>query len=1186
MERSPTIPLSAFIAITVIIGGFFWIKGPLESKRPAPAAKSERPAFGMEDVEARLWQDPFGAVDKALAKARKEEKVEGGGPATEPHDLKWLAEQIKARPALKEPRAAESSGSNDPFEGVQVLAVLVAGGPSLGSAELRRRDRYAVLSGLMLERFLPDDPEHIGYVNLELDQQSPPQHIPFEWFSSLRRRPSGEGSGRDQQSGKTEEHLTSEGQESQDSPTSDLLLLWIDQAGLMQSAETRQSGAEAPATVPGLPGGADAGGSDGRAEHPGSDLSEKPGKTAEGKGDSKTASGPRILARLSRLFSEIHECSGVPSERMRFSVVGPRNSTGLRAIAEEYAPYERDVAAACTAKPKQIAAMWSPFATVPDVQAPPDLPKGVCDCPSPGLSHRCVAIRPPGPRQRSIADDGVLVDLLVAELRRRHVGPNSGVALVGQWDTTYSRTLARRFKEVWLKAHDLERRWGPDRRVFRFSYMRGLDGAVPGGNASNANQDQGRDSGKAIERAAGDAQLDYLRRMENALLDKHAELSANCTLTQRFSQDCGIRAIGVLGNDYFDKLLVLKALKPVFGNAIFFTTDLDADMLHPEDNRATRNLIVASGFGLSLKRRLQREVPPLRDSYQTSLLLAVRLALRPEGESGRIALPPPARLYEIGRTRAVELVTAPEMYDAQGFLRPAIGEPEAKGPQVAEPADRDPHPQEELNAYYRPAPGRASTPVVALGVAVVLAAFLLALSLGLDRVTRTLAVWWKGLTGSPAAMAVLAFTLAPVILLVAGASWDLANGGEPLSFLQGVSIWPSEALRLLGGLAAVAFLVIGHRRLRRERMEIERDFGLQPDGQWPTDGEPRESATSVEPEQQPRGESVGSQAAPIESGGRASGTVPDPAGCGSDLHDGSTANSPLSSPAEIWRHYIARCRVLPRWLVPKDLRDCLTERCAPGWDHHSVTTRLTIQVVLFFLLALTLLVALGFPNRPVRSDLAWQIDFGVIVLVLIPFLALLFYVIDATRQTLILAGELAGPVRWPPETLARLGLGRWSWTPEGGAAYPGDVDWLDVRLIARVSRAVGDLVWYPVLVLIVLALGRHPMFDSLDMPPALAILMAVVLLCVVACAWVLRRAAERVRSMALRNLGQARLRAQAEAGGQACIAQLDTLLKWVADERDGAFRPFSQQPVVQALLTLLSSVSGLALIEYSSMINL
>ncbi len=38
----------------------------------------------------------------------------------------------------------------------------------------------------------------------------------------------------------------------------------------------------------------------------------------------------------------------------------------------------------------------------------------------------------------------------------------------------------------------------------------------------------------------------------------------------------GIRAIGVLGNDVFDKLLVLRALKPQFPEAVFFTTDYDA----------------------------------------------------------------------------------------------------------------------------------------------------------------------------------------------------------------------------------------------------------------------------------------------------------------------------------------------------------------------------------------------------------------------------------------------------------------------------------------------------------------------------------------------------------------------------------------------------------------------------------
>jgi hypothetical protein len=46
------------------------------------------------------------------------------------------------------------------------------------------------------------------------------------------------------------------------------------------------------------------------------------------------------------------------------------------------------------------------------------------------------------------------------------------------------------------------------------------------------------------------------------------------------------------------------------------------------------------------------------------------------------------------------------------------------------------------------------------------------------------------------------------------------------------------------------------------------------------------------------------------------------------------------------------------------------------------------------------------------------------------------------------------------------------------------------------------------------------------------------------------------------------------------------MLAAVVANRDGAFRPFSQQPVVQALLTLASSISGLALLQYSSMANL
>ena len=82
------------------------------------------------------------------------------------------------------------------------------------------------------------------------------------------------------------------------------------------------------------------------------------------------------------------------------------------------------------------------------------------------------------------------------------------------------------------------------------------------------------------------------------------------------------------GSDVYDKLLILRALRPQFPNALFFTTDLDAQLLHPADFRWTRNLIVASSFGLDLNRKLPGKIPPFRGNYQTSIFLSTLLATK------------------------------------------------------------------------------------------------------------------------------------------------------------------------------------------------------------------------------------------------------------------------------------------------------------------------------------------------------------------------------------------------------------------------------------------------------------------------------------------------------------------------------------------------------------------------------
>ena len=97
---------------------------------------------------------------------------------------------------------------------------------------------------------------------------------------------------------------------------------------------------------------------------------------------------------------------------------------------------------------------------------------------------------------------------------------------------------------------------------------------------------------------------------------------------------------GYLCSDVYDLLVVLQALRPSFPNALFFTTDADVRYLHPAEFKWTRGLVVLSGYGLRfdqeslpellashLKRKPELELPPFRDSYQTSMFVATRLAM-------------------------------------------------------------------------------------------------------------------------------------------------------------------------------------------------------------------------------------------------------------------------------------------------------------------------------------------------------------------------------------------------------------------------------------------------------------------------------------------------------------------------------------------------------------------------------
>lgn len=284
---------------------------------------------------------------------------------------------------------------------------------------------------------------------------------------------------------------------------------------------------------------------------------------------------------------------------------------------------------------------------------------------------------------RTSATDSLLCQALTRELELRGVRVADATAkhhvvVVSEWDTYYGRALPLTFAATVLHARQ---RGGTDPggdptpydehivgligrgdggasvdRLHRFSYLRGVDGVTAdAGTAAGGSEDKKQAAvaaqETARERPDGTAQFDCMRRLADRIKDLNTRLERN--------GDGHVAAIGVLGSDVYDKLLILRALQPAFPSAVFFTTDLDNRLTDRRELDWTRNLIVASGFGLELTASLQGEIPPFREAYQTALYASCLQALDFPPVVERSPLPPTPRVFEIGRTRANDLSPNP-----------------------------------------------------------------------------------------------------------------------------------------------------------------------------------------------------------------------------------------------------------------------------------------------------------------------------------------------------------------------------------------------------------------------------------------------------------------------------------------------------------------------------------------------
>jgi hypothetical protein len=410
---------------------------------------------------------------------------------------------------------------------------------------------------------------------------------------------------------------------------------------------------------------------------------------------------------------------------------------------------------------------------------------------------------------RVIATDRAVMGALVPELQRRGIDPARAkrpdrIILVSEWDTSYGRELPQAFEAAVCGA-GAPCVGSPPRPTWvrRFSYLRGLDGQIPGAPRSGSKNDGDKSQSDSpgpfepLERAEGTSQVDYLRRLASHARDLPADPGDGGAAGD-------IKAVGVLGSDVYDKSLVLRAFRREFPKAVFFTTDLDARMLHPAEYAWTRNLVVASSFGFTLDPSLQRHIPPFRDSYQAASFFATQCALEvpdtrctkaPRVSQSALTDRIPPRVFEIGRGMA---------FDLSGALPRGI------------------HP-EVPSVLPNPNPRHLVT-----GLGILLSGALLLylvsppLKDGVDGIVqRARAAPRRRQAWAAAALSVCA------VLVVAACLAIVLEGqkGEPFLAFSGISLWPTEALRFMAAALSVCFLVAVRRIIKRVRLQLDDEFG-------------------------------------------------------------------------------------------------------------------------------------------------------------------------------------------------------------------------------------------------------------------------------------------------------------------------------------------------------------------------
>ena len=532
-----------------------------------------------------------------------------------------------------------------------------------------------------------------------------------------------------------------------------------------------------------------------------------------------------ILQRIDVLLSKFHQ------PNVTAKLVGPRSSSEFRTLLqeiEERGQTERERGGKKTKpfswqKENRRLALYSPWATA----MPGLLAYGLKGTSQSELECRSYAVcnnlfnqllwDAGLDFQYSTDSDRVLFESLFGELNRRQVTVGKDlIVLIGEWDSFYARALPLTFSAA--ACHYIT-----DSKVRKASppsefLMRKLKGKC-------ATTEEGVDQLKKGEISPQELNIGQYNYFSGLEKDTLKNLVSNIK-SDESSHSLRVKAIAILGQDAQETLLILHDMRKHFPAALFFTTDLNSEYLHESQQQWARNLLVVSHFGLQLDRPLQQAIPPFRNTYQTSTFFAVLRAIghvtyHLQPGNGRNMLPTSyalhggnsagteystvirPRLFEFGRHGAVDL-SVDNSHEELRSVHPGRQDVEGGAGRLKMPERTGP----------------------LWGALVVL----LCLSIWSSREV------WDWLTArderdrcSRNFKRVLRPAWVPLLIFGAVLLWyTLRNFNyvedEPFSWSDGISIWPTELLRVLAGLLCVWFMIKARTDLAENTTKLTHSF--------------------------------------------------------------------------------------------------------------------------------------------------------------------------------------------------------------------------------------------------------------------------------------------------------------------------------------------------------------------------